>query len=101
MHVPVPGFAFNKGAAIRAISESDAMRPWRLNTGYDRPIPRRIVEESGVPRSMFGIHKQYTATQAANLHNVAPALFDMQIARYAPALEEWPFSRAYTSATAA
>jgi len=36
------------------ITHSDEMAPWRLNNNYDRPIPRRIAEEAGVPREMFG-----------------------------------------------
>jgi hypothetical protein len=39
---------------IYRITESDEMVPWRLNNNYDRPIPRRIAEEAGVPREMFG-----------------------------------------------
>lgn len=39
---------------IFRITESDEMAPWTLNTEYDRPIPRRIAEEAGVPREMFG-----------------------------------------------
>ena len=42
---------------------------------------------------MFGVEKQFTATQARNLHEIAPTLFAMQVARYAPALEDWPFTR--------
>ena len=30
------------------------MKPWVLGTDYDRPIPRRILEERGVPRAAFG-----------------------------------------------
>ena len=33
------------------------MDPWRLRNGYDRPIPRRIAEEAGVPRLAFGQSK--------------------------------------------
>ena len=33
------------------------MKPWQLGNKYDRPIPRRIVEEAGVSREMFGIAK--------------------------------------------
>ena len=39
---------------ILAISDSASMAPWRLNVQYDRPIPRRIGEEAGVPRDAFG-----------------------------------------------
>jgi hypothetical protein len=33
------------------------MDPWRLRNAYDRPIPRRIAEEAGVPREIFGQSK--------------------------------------------
>ncbi len=39
---------------IERITESAEMTPWRLNTTYDRPIPRRMAEENGVPRELFG-----------------------------------------------
>ncbi|MGY1802942.1 hypothetical protein ACI78T_06650 [Blastococcus sp. SYSU D00922] len=42
---------------IVSISNSADMTPWTLNNDYDRPIPRRIVEEAGVPRNLFGQHK--------------------------------------------
>ncbi len=30
------------------------MAPWSLASDYNRPIPRRILEEKGVPRESFG-----------------------------------------------
>jgi hypothetical protein len=33
------------------------MQPWVLANKYDRPIPRRIVEEKGINRELFGINK--------------------------------------------
>ena len=36
------------------ISMSKEMEYWRLGVKYDRPICRRIIEEAGVDRSMFG-----------------------------------------------
>jgi hypothetical protein len=33
------------------------MKKWQLNNNYDRPIPRRIIEEAGVPRELFGLNK--------------------------------------------
>lgn len=50
----IPVIGSRNRTAILCITESPAMRPWRLNTRYDRPIPRRIAEEAGVPREMFG-----------------------------------------------
>lgn len=40
------------------ITHSKAMEAWRLGGTYDRPICRRIVEDSGVPREMFGMVKK-------------------------------------------
>jgi hypothetical protein len=40
--------------SILRITENQEMVPWRLGTRYDRPIPRRIAEEAGVARDMFG-----------------------------------------------
>ncbi len=36
------------------------MNPWRVGGGYDKPIARRIAEERGVPRSLFGQTKLNT-----------------------------------------
>jgi hypothetical protein len=44
--------------SIAAISDSPAMKPWQLDNDYDRPIPRRILEERGVPRRWFGYGKK-------------------------------------------
>jgi len=41
-------------ADIFRITESEEMEPWRLHTDYDRPIPRRLAEQAGLPRAMFG-----------------------------------------------
>jgi len=45
------------------ITESPAMDPWRLRSGYDRPIPRRIAEQVGLPRNMFGQLKLASALE--------------------------------------
>ncbi|MCC6808080.1 MAG: hypothetical protein IT381_11700 [Deltaproteobacteria bacterium] len=48
-------------AAIHALSLSEEMKPWRLDNDYDRPIPRRILEERGIPRDAFGFGKKAVA----------------------------------------
>lgn len=55
--VPMPLFGASFWTSIHKISNSDAMKPWRMDNSYDRPIPRRIVEESGVNRECFGVKK--------------------------------------------
>lgn len=60
LHVPVPFIGARNRDDILGITESDEMRPWRLGGRYDRPIPRRIAEETGIPREAFGQHKLAT-----------------------------------------
>lgn len=64
IHLPLPYMAAVQHPSIHAISRSPEMQPWTLGNDYDRPIPRRIVEEAGVPREMFGQEKKYVAIQA-------------------------------------
>ncbi len=58
VHVPVLFLGARNHRSIREISRSPAMKPWRLGNDYDRPIPRRIVEERGVARGDFGQSKR-------------------------------------------
>jgi hypothetical protein len=52
-NVAIPFLYAASIASIAAISRSDEMAPWRVNTDYDRPISRRIIETAGVPRGAF------------------------------------------------
>ncbi len=54
---PIASFGGSAWESIYEISISNEMENWRLHNYYDRPIPRRILEESGVPRNMFGMNK--------------------------------------------
>jgi hypothetical protein len=58
IHVPVPLILAQSIQSLVAISRSEAMRPWQLDNGYDRPIPRRIAESAGLPRESFGMVKK-------------------------------------------
>jgi hypothetical protein len=57
IHMPLPFIGARRKADIIKITESPEMDPWRLKNAYDRPIARRIAEEAGVPRHMFGQSK--------------------------------------------
>jgi hypothetical protein len=48
--------------ALFRIASSEEMEVFRMNSGYDRPIPRRIIEEAGIPRSAFATRKMMTAS---------------------------------------
>jgi hypothetical protein len=45
------------------------MEPWTLHNGYDRPIPRRLVEEADVPRDAFGVIKRGGAGSSLRFGN--------------------------------
>lgn len=59
IHIPVPMIGCRRHQELFEISEHQEMIPYRLNRGhYDRPIPRRILEERGVDRELFGQEKK-------------------------------------------
>ena len=60
LNCPVPFWGVREVARVREIALSAEMNPWVLGNDYDRPIPRRLVEESGVPRGLFGQRKSAT-----------------------------------------
>jgi hypothetical protein len=58
VHFPLPTVGYIRHPSICAISQSSELAPWALGTDYDRPIPRRLVEQAGVPRTAFGRAKK-------------------------------------------
>jgi hypothetical protein len=61
IQLPLPFMGARQKPEIVRITESSNMEPWRIGTEYDRPIPRRIAEEAGVPRHLFGQSKMASA----------------------------------------
>ncbi|MGH6951171.1 MAG: hypothetical protein ACREH4_09875 [Vitreimonas sp.] len=61
VHFPIAFFGWARHSKVIAISRSEEMKPWSLGSSYDRPIPRRFVEEAGVPRHLFGVKKRAVA----------------------------------------
>lgn len=61
VHLPAGWIGFESQPELRLLCWSDEMRPWRLGTDYERPIARRLIEESGVPRGMFATVKLATS----------------------------------------
>ena len=55
--VPMPLYGAGTWTSIQKLSQSEEMEPWTLHNRYDRPIPRRICEEAGVARELFGMEK--------------------------------------------
>lgn len=53
----VPSIGATRIDCLKQINDSSAMDPWRIGGDYDRPIPRRILEQQGIKRDQFGIQK--------------------------------------------
>ena len=70
IHVPLPCFGGEHYRDLVRISRAPEMRPWVVGRGYDKPIPRRILEEAGVPRGMFGEVKR---AASASIHLEGPS----------------------------
>lgn len=73
--VPVPAFGSYFSYFLRKINKSSSMIPYNTSSKYNRPIPRRICEECGIPREMFGVKK------AANNYTIMNhlKLFDISV----------------------
>lgn len=57
IYLPLPFYGAVCWPSLYKINHSEEMEHWAVHNSYDRPIARRIVEESGVPRQMFGAEK--------------------------------------------
>ncbi|WP_048708636.1 hypothetical protein [Microvirga massiliensis] len=58
VHLPLPFVGAQRHPDLSRISTSDEMHCFSVGGHYDRPIPRRIAEEAGVPRNLFGQRKK-------------------------------------------
>ena len=58
IEISVPLVLGYEWPSIYKINNSSEMTKYSVGGEYDRPIPRRIVEEKGVPRKAFGFKKQ-------------------------------------------
>lgn len=57
-----PPYVFARDiAALHRLSLAEELAPWRLGNDYDRPIPRRLLEERGIAREAFGFGKKAVA----------------------------------------
>jgi hypothetical protein len=61
----VPWWGIRHVREIQSVSVAAEMAPWTLQTNYDRPIARRLIEEAGVPRGAFGIRKKDTSSNTS------------------------------------
>ncbi|HEX8104343.1 MAG TPA: Mur ligase family protein [Solirubrobacteraceae bacterium] len=88
LNLPVPFIHIRSQPAVREIGRAPEMAPWRVGGAYDRPVPRRIAEEAGVPRAAFGQRKMATCVIFDNLY--ALSFYSLAVMRklYGDALTE-------------
>lgn len=55
--IALPWQLLSVARAVHRVTRSAEMDPWRVGGGYDRPIARRLGEEAGVARELFGVAK--------------------------------------------
>ena len=70
IHVPILMFGATEQPSLRKIAASKEMRPYSMRgrymrSRYDKPLHRRIAEESAIPRGSFATEKK---RPNANLH---------------------------------
>lgn len=58
IHCPVPFWGIRHVRDVNRMSTSPDMSPWDFPAGYSKPFCRRMLEEAGVPREMFGMQNR-------------------------------------------
>jgi len=80
-HLPMPVIGFSRltQPKLLEIAQHEDMRQFSVRGYYDKPVPRRIAEESGVPRKLFGQSKK-----AASIlfHRSASALSERSLSDF-------------------
>jgi hypothetical protein len=71
-HFPVPYTLGVYAPSLNRISRSAEMAAWRIGGSYDRPIPRRLLEEAGVPRALFGQTKMGGSADMPEVVTLSP-----------------------------
>jgi len=58
IHVPLPVFGAARPLDAPSLLDRAEMDPFRVGGRYDRPVPRRLAEDAGVPRGTFAASKR-------------------------------------------
>ena len=80
--IPVPSIGAQFPESIKRISQTAEMKPWSVGGGYDRPIPRRLVEQAGVQRMSFGQQKKAASPEPLNRDELKLVAIKRMIDRY-------------------
>jgi len=80
--VPVPAFGARFPAPIKEITRSEEMAPYTLWAPYDRPFPRRVIEEAGIERGTFARVKAATSPTPTNFRSLFRPAVEAIMCRY-------------------
>lgn len=81
-HIPLPVIGAVFPRYIYRINFLHEMDDYNICSNYNRPIPRRMIEESGVCRQLFAKSKNATNPNPINLKKFKNETFLRQIAKY-------------------
>lgn len=87
--IDLPAIAAGDPARIGALSRSADMQAWSIGGDYDRPIPRRIAEQAGLPRGSFANRKLLASPMADSTGRSNPSIADYLTPSSLPAFEAW------------
>ncbi len=82
VHVPLPVIGSVFPHYIYRINFLKEMKPFLRKGNYNRPIPRRIIEHSGVSRDLFAKIKNAINPNPINLKRFKQDAFNTQISKY-------------------
>jgi hypothetical protein len=90
----VPFIGCTSHPSIHRISNSAEMQPWTLGNRYDRPIPRRLVEDCGIDRGLFGTTKKMAGVVATEegLQNTLSRTSFEDFSEFCDEFWHWPFA---------
>ncbi len=80
--IPVPAFGAYYPYFLKKLNAASEMQPWTLNTTYDRPVARRLAEEAGVPRQLFGMKKAANNPDIVNYSDLFDSAVEYVSQRY-------------------
>jgi hypothetical protein len=75
VHAPMSYWGARQIGDIVRLSNSNELEPWDIPGRYSRPICRRIVEDSGVPREAFGTAKRGASVFLLDSPTFHPEIF--------------------------
>lgn len=86
-HLPLPFIGGRFAESAKRLSRHSGMREYSVGGDYDRPIPRRIVEEAGVPRGTFARRKLATAPLLKDYEGLFGDSMSVVMQRYSAAAD--------------